>query len=136
MKTHKPSTKQRVLRSFGFFTLFMIFCLMANPMYAQITERKVTGIVNSLDGPVFGATIVLKGTATGVISDENGKFIFPQELKQNDVLVISYLGYETDEITITGNTSFVKPFLNDNPILIIAALRTDDTATIEVENKN
>ena len=90
MKTQFTSTKQQVVKTFGFFALFMIFCLCANTTYAQSNERTVTGVVNSIDGPLFSATVVLKGTAIGTFSNENGEFTFPQELKENDVLVVSY----------------------------------------------
>jgi len=129
MKTQCTSTKQRVLQTLGFFGLFMTFAMSVTPMYAQTAERTVAGVVNSIDGPVFGATVMLKGTAIGAISNEKGEFTFPQELQENDVLVVSYLGYETDEVTITGNTTFVKPFLEDIPIVIIAALRTKTAET-------
>ena len=124
MKTLVTSTKKQTLKPIGLFGLFMILSILVNPLKAQNSERIVTGVVNSMDGPVLGAAIALKGTAITVISDENGAFTFPQELKEDDVLVVSYLGYETDEVKITANTSVIKPFLEDIPIVIVAAMRT------------
>lgn len=124
MKTRSTIAKQ-ILKTVGFFTVLMIAFLSTNTLHAQSSERIVTGVVNSLDGPVMGASIVLKGTAVGIFSDENGAFTFPEKLKENDVLVISYLGYKTGEVKIEGDASFIKPFLEDNAIVIVAALRTE-----------
>lgn len=134
MKTQFTSTKQQVLKTFGLFSLIMSFLMVVNPIYAQSKEQMVTGVVSTLDGPLFGATIILKGTATGISSNENGEFTFPEELKENDVLVISYLGYETNEITIASDTTFIEPFLEDIPIIIVAAMRTKSSVKSSVKN--
>lgn len=136
MKTQFTSTKQSVLKTLGLFGIFMIFLMVVNPIYAQSTERIVKGVVNSTDGPLLGATIALKGTAIGVVSNENGEFTFPQKLKEKDVLVVSYLGYETDEITIVRDTTFIKAYLQDIPIVIVAAMRTEGAATSSARQKN
>ncbi len=127
MKTRHTSTQQQMLKPFGFLALFMILSLFASPLYAQSEGQVVSGVVKSTDGPLLGATIVLKGTSVGVVSNENGEFTFPQELQANDVLVVSYLGYENAEVTITSNTTYVEPFLKDDPIVIVAALRMKES---------
>lgn len=135
MKTQSTSTRKRVMKALGFFTLCMIFCLSANTLYAQDSDRTVTGVVTSLDGPVLGASIVLKGTAIGAVSNDQGEFRFPEKLAANDVLVISYLGYETNEVIINENTTFIKPFLEDISIVIVAALRTNETAAAVIDEQ-
>lgn len=127
MKTQTLSIQQNMLKNvWALPVLFMLF-LFANPMNAQNTDRTVKGVVTSLDGPVLGATIILKGTTIGAISNDAGAFIFPKKLKENDILVISYLGYKTSEIIINRVTSFVEPFLEDDPIIIQGAMRTKVT---------
>lgn len=125
MKTQTISMQQTTLKNVWAFAFLMALCLFANSMNAQNQERTVTGIVTSLDGPLLGATIVLKGTTIGVSSNETGAFTFPKQLKENDVLIVSYLGYKNREITINQVTSFIEPFLEDNPVIIRGALRTD-----------
>ena len=134
MKTQCTSTSRNVVKALGFFTLCMILSLMANPMYAQNNERTVTGVVNSIDGPLLGVAVVLKGTASGVLTNDKGEFTFPAALKENDVLVISYMGYETAEIVISKETSFVQPYLQDIPVIITGALRIKDAAPSEPNN--
>lgn len=127
MKTQKTTAVPNLLRTLGLFSLCMILSLLANPIFAQEQERTVTGVVTSLDGPLLGASVVLKGTSYGVMTNDLGEFTFPELLKEDDVLVISYLGYETSEVTIKGNTTFINPSLKDIPVVIIAALRTTET---------
>jgi len=136
MKNQITLTKQLVSKFFSFLGLLMFFLLFSNPIYAQGKERIVTGVINSLDGSLFSASIVLKGTATGAVSNEKGEFTFPEELKVNDVLVISYLGYESQEVTITNNTTFIEPFLEDISIVIVAAMRTKKSSTASIKNLN
>ena len=137
MKTRRRTTKASAWETLGLIGLIVMFCLMANPTYGQTSERTVTGVVNSNDGPVYGATIVLKDDASvGVVSNQKGEFTFPRALKEDDVLVVSYLGYETDEVKITGDMSFIQPFLEDIPIIVVASLRTKEASTPEFQNKN
>ena len=64
----------------------------------------LSGRVMSADGPLVGATVYLKGTQTGVTTDVNGNFVFPQPLKVGDILEVSFLGYETKELVVSDDT--------------------------------
>lgn len=103
-------------------------------MYGQNNERTVTGVVSSIDGPVQGASVILKGSNTGTFSNENGEFTFPQALQEEDVLLVSGLGYETTEIQITGDINFIQPVLEYVEIVIVAALRTKEATPSPDEN--
>lgn len=136
MKTPSISNRQNLvvtLKSIGFI---MAFLLSTSATYAQSKQRTVTGVVKSIDGPLFGASILLKGTAIGVSSNENGEFTFPQKLQENDVLQVMYLGYENKEVKIRNNTTFVEPFLEDIPVIIVAALRTESTVSSIAATEN
>ncbi|MDD4593318.1 MAG: SusC/RagA family TonB-linked outer membrane protein, partial [Parabacteroides sp.] len=62
----------------------------------------VKGTVHDEKGePIIGANILIKGTSTGVITDFNGLFNLKVP-SSNAVLIISYIGYETQEISING----------------------------------
>ncbi len=91
---------------------------------AQNTDRQVSGRIQSMDGPVTGASIILKGTAIWASSDDDGFFTFPQTLKQNDILVITSLGYYDKEVVIKGDTSHIEPFLEDVEVVVVGAMRT------------
>ncbi|GHT62836.1 SusC/RagA family TonB-linked outer membrane protein [Bacteroidia bacterium] len=65
----------------------------------QQNERKITGTVIDARGEaVIGASVVEKGTANGVITDIDGKFTL--NIPQNATLVISYIGYNTQEVAV------------------------------------
>lgn len=136
MKTAQTSTKQCLLKLIGLFAICLFMSIWTNPLFAQSGERTVKGVVTSLDGPLMGATVLLKGVGSGVMTQEDGSFTFPEALKENDVLVVSYLGYETAEVKITGNTTYLEPYLEDIPIVIIASLRTKKSSSTIPNNKN
>ena len=62
---------------------------------------KVTGTVEDDFGPVTGASVVVKGTTNGTITDMDGNFTL-EGVKNGDVIQISFIGYSTMEITYTG----------------------------------
>ncbi|MEO5910298.1 MAG: TonB-dependent receptor [Pelobium sp.] len=73
--------------------------------YAQ--TRQISGTITSDDGPIPGATVIVKGTKTGVISDVNGAFKLAAP--ENATLVVSIVGYQTQELAIgASNTYEVK----------------------------
>jgi hypothetical protein len=127
MKTQSITMQQNVLKTIMTLGFVMLLSLFTNPMNAQTTEKTVTGVVKSTDGVVPMATVILKGTQIWVSCNEHGEFIFPQKLKENDVLIASSLGYQDAEVKITSSTTFVNPFLEDIELIIIGALRTKPT---------
>ena len=81
----------------------------------QQATKKITGSVVDAQGPVIGASVVEKGTTNGTVTDLNGKFTL--NVKPGAKLVISYIGYTTQEIAI-GNQSTVNVTLaEDNAAL-------------------
>jgi hypothetical protein len=55
--------------------------------------------------PMAGVNIYLKGSVDGTVTDADGKFEFPRKLKEGDVLVFSFIGFETIEYLITSETT-------------------------------
>lgn len=69
----------------------------------QQTAVPITGTVKDKEGdPVIGANIIEKGTANGTITDLNGKFKLSVK-NSHSVLVISYVGYKTQEVIVGSN---------------------------------
>jgi iron complex outermembrane receptor protein len=79
------------------FILTLIFSVAAT---AQ--EIKVSGVVTDGSGPLAGASVLVKGTQNGTSADFDGKFTI--NAKKGSILVVSFIGYETQSITVTGNT--------------------------------
>lgn len=65
-------------------------------------EGMVSGVVTDEQGPVIGASVVIKGTTNGTVTDFDGKFSIPGA-KKGDVISISYVGYVTQEIVWDGS---------------------------------
>ncbi len=88
--------------------LICLFCLSA-----QAQTQTINGTVtDASDGsPVVGANVVVKSTTRGVMTDVDGKFSL--EVNPGDVLVISFIGYETEEIDPGGQRE-VSVLLNQN----------------------
>lgn len=67
-------------------------------------------VVDTAGEPVIGANIVVKGTTTGVISDIDGNFAI--DASRNSVLLVSFIGYKSQEVKVTGPS--VKVVLADD----------------------
>ncbi|MDR1980694.1 MAG: TonB-dependent receptor [Tannerellaceae bacterium] len=83
----------------------LILSHLASPdaLQAQATQ-KINGLVtDAANDPVIGANVVIKGSATGSITDVDGRFIL--EAPSNAVLLISYIGYLSKEVPTRGQTS-------------------------------
>ena len=82
-----------------FFLTLLSFSLTA------LAQQKVTGKVKDSSGePVIGASVVVKGNNTmGTITDFDGNFML--DVPAKSVLVISYIGYVTQEVPTAGKNS-------------------------------
>lgn len=64
----------------------------------------ITGKVTDEKGElILGASVLLKGTSVGTITDADGKYVL-QANDPNGTLVFSYIGYQTEEVPINGRT--------------------------------
>ena len=78
----------------------------------QQNTRKITGTIKDQNGePVIGANIVEKGTTNGTITDVEGQYSL--EVTSKSVLVISYIGYVTQEVVV-GNNNTVDVLLKED----------------------
>ena len=73
-----------------------------------VQSYTVKGVVLDEENlPLPGANVFLKGTKVGVSTDFDGKFEFPEPLETGDILLFSYLGYETKEYVVPASTKNV-----------------------------
>jgi len=72
----------------------------------------VKGSVFDETGPLPGVSILLQGSKVGTQTDFDGNFKFPQQLKKGDVLVFSYVGFESRKVVISNKDSASKITLN------------------------
>ena len=92
-----------------------IFLLCPILMWGQ--NQKISGkVISAMDNePIIGASIIVKGTTNGAITDLDGDFQL--EAKANAVLIISYVGYITQEIYLKGQTNLLIALKEDNKML-------------------
>ena len=87
-----------------------------SPQEVQQATKKITGTVVDASGPVIGASVVEKGkTGNGVITDFDGKFTL--NVNPGATIVVSYVGYETQEIKV-GNQSNLQITLKEDDALL------------------
>ncbi|MFI5195035.1 MAG: SusC/RagA family TonB-linked outer membrane protein [Chitinophagales bacterium] len=94
----------------GYALVLLLFCFTS--VYAKIPAQIITGkVTNANGGPVEGATVIIKGTTKGTTTNADG--VFTLDAKKGDVLVISIVGYENDEVVV-GNRSSVNVVLTSS----------------------
>ena len=81
----------------GLIVFFMV--LFTSMTYSQ----DVSGEVTDSSGPLPGATVLVKGTKQAVQTDFDGKYSI-KNLGSNAVLVFSYIGLKSQEVSVAGRT--------------------------------
>lgn len=90
---------------------FFMLLLICSTAWAQ--TRKITGKVSDDKGPMVGVSIKLKGTSTATTTNSNGNFSVNVPATGNAVLVFSYIGSITQEVTV-GTRSEINVILQDD----------------------
>ena len=91
---------QLLKRVYSTFLLSML-CVLA---FAQ--GKQITGIIKDSAGePMIGVNVLVKGTTNGTITDFDGKFVI-QDVKDSDVLTVTYVGYVSQSIAVGNKSSF------------------------------
>lgn len=89
--------------------LLILSLVLTFSVHAQ--ELSVSGTVVDETGPLPGASIIIKGTTTGVETDFDGNYTIAA--KSNDILVVAFIGYITQEIAIAGRTTVNIDLIED-----------------------
>ena len=85
--------------------MLLLACLFVGIGLVTAQTQRVTGVVISdEDGqPVIGASVQVKGTQQGTITDVDGKFTLPNVPSSAGTIVVSFVGMKTEEIEIQPN---------------------------------
>ena len=114
-------------------------------------DKTITGVVKDANGePIIGANIMVKGTTNGTITDMDGNFTL--QCPSNAILVISYIGFTEQEISVNGKNEIVISLKEDSQELdelvvvgygtqkkvtltgAVAAIKEDELITTKNEN--
>jgi iron complex outermembrane recepter protein len=124
------------------YILLSLFVLLSNPLFSQ---TQVKGIVrdNASNEPLIGVDITLKGKQIGTITDKKGAFTFFTKQKFPLTIIVSSVGYDTQEKVITDNSKDVEIRLKESnflaPEVVVSSSRIEESslksiATIETLN--
>ncbi|WP_242203150.1 SusC/RagA family TonB-linked outer membrane protein [Aestuariivivens insulae] len=115
----------------------LLFFLLLAPMFV-LGQTLVTGTVTeqSTSIPLPGVNVVVKGTSTGTATDFDGQYQI--EANAGDIIVFSYVGYQAQEITFSGqallNIQLVEDAAQLDEIVIIGygtTTKKDATGSVE-----
>lgn len=81
----------------------------------QQAKKKVSGTVEDAMGPIAGANVIEKGTTNGTITDMNGSFNL--DVSPNAVLVVTFIGYTEQQVSVGNQTSFTIKLKEDTQAL-------------------
>jgi outer membrane receptor for ferrienterochelin and colicins len=109
--------------------LYILLLLCASNLYGQ---TKITGkVATQLHEPLVGATIQILGTTTGTVTDVSG--LFSLKVEPGDKLVISYVGYRTDTLTLGNNTNLHIMLHDDSEQMESVIIKSESTMIDKLE---
>lgn len=78
-------------------------------------QKTITGTVNDeTGGPLPGATVVIDGTTRGIATDFDGNFSI--EASTGEILLITYIGYANQQITVGSQDNYIVNLAPDNEL--------------------
>ena len=90
--------------------------LMLLSVVASAQQRSISGMVSDVQGiPVIGASVVIKGTTLGTVTDMEGKFQLDAEPSQT--LEVSFIGYQKVSLPVGNQTYFLITLKEDTETL-------------------
>lgn len=95
-----------------FFLVVMVVCSTMAMAQGTISGK----VVDAAGEPIIGASVMVKGTTTGTVTDLDGNFSIAKA-PQNGNLVISYVGYRTQTIALAGKTNVSVTLEDDKQML-------------------
>lgn len=92
-----------------------LFAASVDAIDAVQQAKKITGTVTDAMGPVIGANVLEKGTTNGVITDIDGNFTL--NVQPGATIVVSFIGYQPQEIVVGNQTDFKIQLKEDTELL-------------------
>ena len=115
MKNMRMCNLSKTVRSH--YRGLMVLSLLSVCSTGAFAPGKVTGtVVDATGEPIIGASVMVKGTSTGAVTDFNGNFTIPQAPAEGS-LVVSYVGYRTQTLPMAGNASVNITLEEDRQLL-------------------
>ena len=115
MKGRENSNLLSLLDKFQRLFFVVLFSVLAVGAFAQ--SKTVSGTVLDNTGEsVIGASVLVKGTTNGTITDIDGKYVI-QNVPADGIIQISFVGYKTLEIPVKGQSTINATLTEDSEML-------------------
>jgi len=94
----------------NYYKILLQFFVVSLISFSSFSQTLVTGVVvdGSTNEPLIGANVSIKGTTDGTFTGLDGSFSFSANLSSGAVVLVSYIGYEDQEIAYSGDIGMVK----------------------------
>lgn len=84
--------------------LMLLICLTV----MHISAQTIQGVVkDNSNNPLIGVSIMVKGSTNGTVTNINGQFLL-EHISKNQMLVLSYIGFKTQEVKIPATNKQLK----------------------------
>ena len=94
----------------------ILLCVMFAVTATAQNNLQVKGIIKDKNGEtIIGANVQEKGTTNGTITDFNGEFQL--NVSSNATLVVSFIGYKTEEVAVNGKSTLTITLKDDTEVL-------------------
>ena len=94
----------------------LLFLLLTLPTILFAQQKTINGkVVDNMNEPLIGVSVAVKGTTTGVVSDYDG--LFTLSVPQDATLLLSYVGYTTQEVVVGNQNNIHIVLLEDDKLL-------------------
>ncbi|WP_316837914.1 TonB-dependent receptor [Pedobacter nutrimenti] len=131
-------TKFVLIRALALLLLFSASSTYANGTYNPVTLRPIQDIsisgrvTDGKNSPIPGSSVKVKGTAKGTVTDKDGHFTLSVP-EGTTTLVVSYMGFETQEVQLNGKKNInitLKEENNDLNEVVVVGYGTQKKATL------
>ncbi|WP_019539283.1 SusC/RagA family TonB-linked outer membrane protein [Proteiniphilum acetatigenes] len=113
-KGRNLSLKERKQKYLLFVLSFFTLLIFSTSMYAQVN---ISGIVkDSNNEPLIGVNVIVKGTQQGTVTNTEGEFTLTAP-NTNAVIEFSYIGFQTQELSLNGQTYLNVIMREDSELL-------------------
>ena len=97
--------------------LFFVALFSVLAITASAQSKSVSGtVVDKAGEPVIGASVVVKGTTNGTITDFDGNFSL-QGVPSNGTIQISFVGYKAQDVSVAGKSNIKVTLEEDTEML-------------------
>ena len=113
----KNQVTDKLLSGTNVLRQLMFLALMALCTSSAFAQKQVSGtVVDATGEAIIGASVIVKGTSTGTVTDFDGNFTI-KSVPENGSLVISYVGYRNQTVPVAGKNQVKVTLEEDRQLL-------------------